>query len=360
MDQPIAEPRTGNLRSELAVRGLRSRPPVRRMAGAGPSDDGHWSLGGEAVTLPIAPDSPFELGAGGELMRDGIVVEADLEPVARPRFYDLETKTGVRYEELARLHGTNVLATTVVQSCIRYRDEATRCRFCTIEESLKAGTTVAVKRAEQLAEVAEAAVRLDGVTQMVMTTGTSNGLDRGAKHLSRCVAAILERVPGLPIQVQIEPPLELEWIGRLRAAGATAIGIHIESLDERVREAWTPGKATVPVERYREAWAEAVRVFGENKVSTYLLVGLGEDPDELVAGAEELIAEGVYPFVVPYRPLAGSLAHADGVPAPDADLLADITGRVGASLRDAGMRGADQGAGCAACGACSALGACGG
>jgi radical SAM protein (TIGR04043 family) len=350
------------LRTELAVRGLRGAPPLRRHAGAGPSDDGHWQLrGGCAATLPMAPDSPFQLDAGGRLTRDGVVVEdALLEPVERPRFYDLRTAGGVDYEQLARLHGSDVLATTVVQTCIRYAAQDTRCRFCTIEESLRSGATTQVKRPEQLAEVAAAAVRLDGVRQMVMTTGTSNGPDRGAKHLARCVGAVKAAVPGLPIQVQIEPPLQLDWIDRLHAAGADAIGIHIESLDPEVRARWTPGKATVSVARYEEAWRRAVDVFGPNRVSTYLLVGLGEDPDELVAGAQRLIAMGVYPFVVPYRPLAGSLAHADGVPAPDPDVLTDVTRRVGAALGADGMRGADQVAGCAACGACSALAQVGG
>jgi radical SAM protein (TIGR04043 family) len=357
------DPRTMlDLRAELAVHGLRATaPPVRRRAGAGPSDDGHWRLrgepcGGGAATLPMAEDSPFALDDLGRLTRDGVVVEElALEPVERPRFYDLQTDDGIAYEALARLHGTDVLATTVVQTCIRYTREDTRCRFCTIEESLRAGATPQVKRPEQLAEVAEAAWRLDGVRQMVMTTGTSNGPDRGARHLARCVAAVKAAVPLLPIQVQIEPPLELTWIDTLNEAGADAVGIHIESLDQNVRERWTPGKATVPVARYEQAWRHAVEVFGHNRVSTYLLVGLGEDPDELVAGARRLIAMGVYPFVVPYRPLLGSLAAADGVPAPDPALLAQVTGRVGRALQAAGMRGADQGAGCAACGACSAL-----
>lgn len=350
-----------DLRADLAVHGLRARPPVARRAGAGPSDDGHWNLGGAAATLPLVEDSPYELREGGVLTRDGVVVEdALLEPVMRPRFYDLETADGIPYEQLARLHGSEVLATTVVQTCIRYDREETRCRFCTIEQSLAAGATTQVKWPEQLAEVAEAAVRLDGVRQVVLTTGTSNGRDRGARHLARCVEAILARVPGLPIQIQIEPPEDLSWIGELKAAGATAIGIHVESLDQAVRERWTPGKATVPLARYDEAWTEAVRIFGPNRVSTYLLVGLGEDPDELVAGAERLIAMGVYPFVVPYRPLVGSLAHADGVSAPDPRTLVRATRRVAAALRSAGMRGVDQGAGCAACGACSALGGEGG
>jgi radical SAM protein (TIGR04043 family) len=347
------------LRSELAVHGLRADPPLHRQAGAGPSDDGHWLLQGLPASVPIAPGSPWARSADGVLTRDGVVVKADLAPIARPRFYDCETADGVPYEQIARLHGRRVLATTVVQTCVRY-DEETRCRFCTIEESLRAGSTIQVKRPDQIAEVAEAAVRLDGIRQLVMTTGTSNGPDRGAKHLARCVEAVRRAVPRLPIQVQVEPPGGLGWIARLHSAGATSIGIHVESLDEEVRRQWTPGKATVSLERYEIVWTEAVRVFGRNKVSTYLLIGLGENPDQLVSGAKRLIAMGVYPFVVPYRPLEGSLAHADGVPAPGHDLVADISDRVGALLRKAGMRGADQGAGCAACGACSALGAVGG
>ncbi|MGH2841052.1 MAG: MSMEG_0568 family radical SAM protein [Solirubrobacteraceae bacterium] len=348
------------LRSELAVRGLRTAPPVRRQAGAGPSDDGHWLLDGRPTALPMSPDSPWAAFDDGVLTRDGVIVDADLSAVARPRFYDLCTDDGVPYEQIARLHGRHVLATTVVQTCVRYADEEKRCRFCTIEESLEAGETTHVKQPAQLAEVVTAAVRMDGIRQLVMTTGTSNGPDRGARHLARCTDAVRKAVPRLPMQVQIEPPVDLGWIGRLRDAGARAIGIHIESLDQAVRERWTPGKATVPVERYEEAWSEAVRVFGRNRVSTYLLIGLGEDPDKLVAGARHLIAIGVYPFVVPFRPLVGALGHADGTPAPSHELVADITDRVARELRRAGMVGADQEAGCAACGACSALSAVGG
>ena len=127
-------------------------------------------------------------------------------------------------------------------------------------------------------------------------------------------------------------------------------------MDDAVRSRWMPGKSRVTMAEYRTAWREAVRVFGRNQVSTYLLVGLGEDPDELVDGARELVDMGVYPFVVPFRPLAGTLAtDVDHVPAPDRQVVNDVTARVATLLRDAGMRGADQRAGCAACGACSAL-----
>ncbi|MFJ9896128.1 MSMEG_0568 family radical SAM protein [Streptomyces sp. NPDC091280] len=350
-------------RAELALHGVRSDAPVRRPDGAGPSDDGHFLIGhgpvdGANAALPTNPESPYSLRDGRVWLGEddtGLTLSA----VDRPQFYDLTTADGVPYEHIARLHGADVLATTVVQTCIRYA-ESDRCRFCTIEESLRSGATVAAKTPAQLAEVAEAAVRLDGVRQLVMTTGTTTGPDRGARALVRSVRAVLAAVPGLPIQVQCEPPGDLAWIRALHDAGATAIGIHVESLDEEVRRRWMPGKSSVPLTEYEAAWDEAVRVFGPNRVSTYLLVGLGERPDELIAGAGELINRGVYPFVVPFRPMAGTLAARDGIAAPSAELLTYVTEGVAARLRAAGMSGADQKAGCAACGACSVLRAAGG
>lgn len=341
-------------RVDVAILGMRVDAPVSRQAGAGPSDDGHVLFNGQQAAIPVNPNSPY-LAKNGRLFLDGADLGMNVVPVKRPKFYDLTTADGVSYEKIAKLHGAKVLATTVVQTCIRY-GESDRCRFCAIEESLNAGATTAVKTPEQLAEVAEAAVRLDGVTQMVMTTGTSRGPDRGAKYVAKCVRAIRHAVPDFPIQVQIEPPADLSVITDLYEAGARSIGIHVESMDDNVRARWMPGKSTVTLDEYRSAWREAVRVFGRNQVSTYLLVGMGEDPDEMVAGAKELISMGVYPFVVPFRPLKGTLAtDVDKVGSPDRDVVQKITHEVAKALAEANMLGADQAAGCAACGACSML-----
>ena len=341
-------------RVDIALQGIRVDAPVHREAGAGPSDDGHVMLGGLGAAIPVNPKSPYAV-TNGRLLLDGADLGLDVEPVKRPRFYDLHTADGVSYEKIARLHGRNILATTVVQTCMRY-DEAERCRFCAIEASLANDSTIAVKTPAQLAEVAEAAARLDGIRQMVMTTGTSKGRDRGARHLARCVRAVLEAVPGLPIQVQCEPPEDLAALQELKDAGALSIGIHIESMDDDIRRRWTPGKARVSTAKYWEAWDEAVRIFGRNQVSTYLLVGLGEDPDELVASAGELIERGIYPFVVPFRPLKGTLAtEVDHVLPPAGSLLEKVSEQVAALLIAAGMLSSGQKAGCAACGACGVL-----
>ena len=341
-------------RVDIAIRGIRVSAPVHREAGAGPSDDGHLLINGAGSAIPINPDSPY-LVKNGKLLLDGADLGMDVSPVNRPRFYDLSTADGISYEKIARLHGKDVLATTAVQTCMRY-EESQRCRFCAIEASLEAGATIAVKTPAQLAEVAEAAVRLDGVKQMVMTTGTSKGKDRGARHLERCVRAIKAVVPDLPIQVQIEPPADLAVLTDLYNAGVSSIGIHIESMDDKVRAQWTPGKASVSTDEYRAAWREAVRVFGRNQVSTYLIVGMGEDPDEFVESTKELIEMGVYPFVVPFRPLRGTLAtDVDKVLPPSGILLENLSRRVADLLIGANMLASGQTAGCAACGACSVL-----
>ena len=350
---------TVSTRVDLALLGIRGEPPVQRTGGAGPSDDGHLMVDGLHAAIPRNPQSPFVFD-GDRVLYDGVDVGIEVEAIGRPRFYDLQTADGISYEKIARLHGRNVLATTVVQTCIRY-EESERCRFCSIEESLRSGSTIAVKKPEQLAEVARAAVELDGISQMVMTTGTTNGRDRGARHLARCVRAIKAAVPHLPIQVQCEPPADLAVLAELREAGADAIGIHVESLDDEVRRRWMPGKSSVPMDEYRAAWAEAVRVFGRNQVSTYLLVGLGEDTDEMVAGAKELADMGVYPFIVPFRRHAGTLAvDVDDAPAPDPAIVEKISRDVARHLTLIGMAGADQRAGCATCGACSILPTVGG
>ncbi len=205
---------TLSTRVDIALRGVRMDAPVRRAAGAGPSDDGHVLVDGANAALPRNPDSPYRLH-DGRIFLGECDTGLSLQVVARPRFYDLTTADGVRYEQIARLHGADVLATTVVQTCIRYVEEQ-RCRFCAIEESLRSGATIAAKTPAQLAEVAQAAVALDGIRQMVMTTGTTAGPDRGARYLVRCVRVVLEAVPGLPIQVQIEPPADVTVLSDLR------------------------------------------------------------------------------------------------------------------------------------------------
>jgi radical SAM protein (TIGR04043 family) len=101
------------------------------------------------------------------------------------------------------------------------------------------------------------------------------------------------------------------------------------------------------------AFDAAVRVFGRGQVSTYVLAGLGDSRETILATAEQLLALGVYPFVVPFVPIAGT--PLEDHPAPDAAWMKSILEPLGAMVVKAGLRSADIKAGCGKCGACSTL-----
>ncbi|MGD9570594.1 MAG: MSMEG_0568 family radical SAM protein [Thermoleophilia bacterium] len=347
---------------ELQSLGVRTRVPdgpgATRAGGAGPSDAGFLWIDGAPLTVPVHGDyvasSPYELemhGSGqvGTLTRAGREIgRVRLHP--RPRIYDLETADGVPYWKIALMH-LDSLASTVFQRCV-YWGTSEQCHFCAIGTSLQNGRTVPVKTPSLLAEVAEAAARLDGAKDVTLTTGTPNRDDRGASYMARCAEAIRDR-SGLPVQVQLEPPADFTWFATLKDHGVEALGLHLEVWDEDVLARVAPGKHAQGRDHYLRAWEAAVEVFGRGQVSTYFILGLGESPESVMEGCRAAIDRGVYPFVVPLRPAPGSIV-ATQTP-PPAEYVREVYELVAPLLAEAGMMSQDARAGCVRCQACSAL-----
>jgi radical SAM protein (TIGR04043 family) len=362
--KPTTAMPTERLINELQSFGVRLVDPKvgheSRRGGAGPSDHKALTIDGMTVMVPVhtAPafespyvvEKPDELGRS-RISRDGIAL-VDVGFPTRPRFYDRSTADGIPYWKIAVLHSRDVLATTVLQTCIRYQSRAKACQFCAIGQSLAAGRTIERKTPEQLAEVAKAAVELDGVKHMVMTTGTPTGRDRGAAILAESASAVKAAV-ALPIQGQCEPPDDDAWFARMRDAGVDALGMHLEAVTQEVRMRIMPGKAQIPVARYLDAFAAAVPVFGRGQVSTYILAGLGDTKEAVLDTCEKLIALGVYPFVVPFVPISGTPLESH--PGPSPTFMHEVLSSLAAMLNAGGLKATDIKAGCGKCGACSAL-----
>ena len=354
---PVVTPELGQLITELQSRGLRvERPFETRRGGAGPADAGMIWVEGVAVTVPVGASyvagSPFVLrreDEGWGIYRDGARV-ATADPLERPRFYDLATADGVPYWKIALLH-LDSLASTVLQTCT-YWGTSDQCAFCGIELSLQADRTIAVKRPDQLAEVAVAAKELDQVVDVTLTTGSTAAPDRGARYLGRCARAI-KQATGLPIEGQFEPPADLGVLDEVHDDGLDSVGMHVESFDPEVLARIAPGKARTGIAGYFRAWERAVEVFGAGQVSTYVILGMGEDPELTVEGCRRAVDLGVYPFVVPLRPVPGSLMG-DCMP-PSADYMDRVYRQVAPYLVARGLGSGDVRAGCARCQACSAI-----
>jgi len=355
--RPDASGRLAHLIAELQGRGLRVEVPMEsRQGGAGPADAGMLWIDGVAATVPTsaayAQASPYVLRAeddGWGVYRDGQRL-AGAQPFQRPRYYDLETADGIPYWKIALLH-LDSLASTVIQTCA-YWGNSDQCTFCGIGVTLANGRTIAKKTPEMLAEVAVAARDLDGAVDATLTTGTTATPDKGALYVARCGQAIRE-ASGLPVEVQFEPPRDLDVIDQVAGLGIGSVGIHVESFDPAVLARVAPAKARTGIEGYFRAWERAVAAFGAGQVSTYVILGMGEDPALTVEGCRRAIDMGVYPFVVPLRPTMGSLM--EDLPPPPPEYCESVYRRVVPYLADRGLGARGVAAGCARCQACSAM-----
>jgi radical SAM protein (TIGR04043 family) len=349
--------RLATLIVDLQARGLRVEVPIeRRQGGAGPSDSGMLWVGGYPITVPTdnrtAAGSPYVLKSEDEgyAIFEGDRRLASASGQRRPRYYDLTTEDGIPYWKIGLLH-LDSFASTVVQTCTYWGNDD-QCKFCGIGVSLAAGRTIVKKTPEQLAEVALAAKELDGAVDATLTTGSSNGVDRGARYVARCGQAV-KAAAGLPVEVQFEPPRDLDVIDEIADLGIDSVGIHVESFDPAVLAHVAPAKARTGIEWYFQAWERAVARFGTGQVSTYVILGMGEDPELTVQGCRRAVDLGVFPFVVPIRPVAGSLM-ADVLP-PGSEYTEQIYRQVAGYLAERGLDLSIPKAGCARCQACSGL-----
>ena len=253
----------------------------------------------------------------------------------------MQTADGVPYWKIALLH-LDSIASTVVQKCI-YWGTHEQCAFCGIELT-RGAQTVPVKTPAMLAEVCTAARDLDGAVDVTLTTGSLNRRDRGALYIAKCATAIKEAC-GLPVQVQFEPPDDLTRPRRgPRAPGSTRSGCTSRPSTPRCWRAWRPGKAATGIDGYFRAWERAVEVFGRGRVSTYVILGMGEDRALTEEGCRRGDRDGRLPVRRAAAPGAGH-AHGRRARRRRPTTSRRSTAAVSAMLAEAGFDHADAGAG---------------
>ncbi|MFX1390372.1 MAG: radical SAM protein [Promethearchaeota archaeon] len=270
--------------------------------------------------------------------------------VRNPKFYELETSDGIKMNKIALVHGIDCLASTIYQKCI-YWACGEACAFCGIELSLKYDTTIEEKNAQQMSEVITAAKKEGRCTHMTLTSGTDESEDKGAIRYIELLESVKKNHPDIPIHVQIEALEDLNYINKLKEAGADTIGIHIEILDDVLRKEITPGKASLSYNLYEKNWKHALNIFGENQVSSYILTGFGESISDFINDVEKIISIGVIPYVTPVRSIPGK----KDLPITNTSDLLKIYKKCGVLMREYGVNPLENKAGCVKCGGCSAI-----
>ncbi|MDX1797711.1 MAG: hypothetical protein R3255_03590 [Candidatus Lokiarchaeia archaeon] len=275
---------------------------------------------------------------------------ANLKLVKNPRFYTQKTSDGIDMKKIALVHGMDCLASTIYQKCV-YWACGEPCAFCGIELSLQYDTTIEEKNATQMSEVITAAKKEGRCSHMTLTSGTDEKIDKGANRYIELLKGIKINHPDIPVHVQIEALDDLNYINKLKEAGADSIGIHIEVLDESLRREITPGKSSISYEIFEKNWRQAIEVFGKNQVSSYMLTGFGESKEKFLKDLENVIAIGVIPYITPVRSIPGKKE----LPTTNYNELLEIYTIAAKLMKQYDVNPLKNKAGCVKCGGCSAI-----
>ena len=344
------------LKTELQSYGVRLKPGtlVGRNGGAGPAEGIVLLIEDMVVSVPAfstyVAQSPFEL-----IERDGECFLAEGEqtiPVRIPdytRFHTQRTSDRRLFSEIALIHGDGCLGSTVWQGCV-FWGTPKACQFCGIGLSLRSGLTVGQKSLTELVCVAQAAEEL-GIQHVVLTSGSEKD-GKEIEYLADSITA-LKQSTGLKIQAQCRPPQNINLLKKLKEAGADTLTINAESFDSDVLTKIAPNKAELGLSKYIESWEKAVELFGKNQVVSFVIVGLGETNHSIHEGVKLLARIGVYPFLVPLRPIPATSMQDSQPPSPAR--MKHVYVQAARIIKEAGLSCQKISAGCGRCTACSAL-----
>lgn len=356
------------LKTELICAGVRTAPrDVKgRVIGAGPS-------GGRYILLPGTVTLPTNVPTQGKFISKSLFKITKIKTgspyaeyllylkenkmkvkiVENVKFLEKTTKDGIPIWKIVALHGTEAIATTTNKYCDYWQTEL-ECKFCAIQHNIKMhdGKSLAVKNPEHIVEAVLEAEKQGFCKHVTLTSGSTKTADRGLTQYIPYLKMLKEKT-SVPVHVQIEPPENIGDISKLYNAGADTIGIHIETFDEKVRREICPGKATVSQDMYFKAWKEALKIFGENQVDSFILIGLGEKEKEVIGSIEKLCSTGIIPLIVPIRPLPKTEME-DMLP-PDPILMLNVLSSTASVIKEYGLKLEKNKAGCVRCGACSPI-----
>lgn len=126
------------------------------------------------------------------------------------------------------------------------------------------------------------------------------------QHLLALVKAIYSQVK-VPISISCQP-LNRKNMQRLTEAGAERIGIPLDAAAKELFEKVKGGSVGGPYvwEEQFKLLGEAVDIFGRGKVSTHLIVGLGETEREMVEMIQRCVDMGVLPALFAFTPILGT------------------------------------------------------
>jgi biotin synthase-related radical SAM superfamily protein len=215
--------------------------------------------------------------------------EGEFELVGGPEGYSLLRNGKPFIEELelkpVLYHSPEQAFFNLGQACIF------DCLFCTSRKLSK--DVVKDLDLDQVVDLIIEANRKGGLKAVAFTSAVVGSIRQTIDRMAYVVEKVRRVLPDVPIGV--EPYVESYGdIDRLHEAGATEIKINVESFDPRIIEIACP---KLELDRQLEFLRYAVQVFGRGKVTSNIIIGLGETDRNVLEGVATLASMGIVPSI---------------------------------------------------------------
>lgn len=261
---------------------------------------------------------------------------------AKVRFFDKLPKTGTVVDDLARLHADGCINIWPSTNCC-YDKPDIKCKFCSLLPKTKEPIDT-----DELANGIKKLLKIHPSYTLNFSGATYISPDRMVEYWCELCSKI-RKFSDCPIAVEFAPPSDLSLIEKLKFSGATVAIMNIEVVDNALRKKICPGKSAITIEHYHKAFEKAVEVFGFGQVSSVMIAGI-QPADDIKKECEILCSLGVFPTIMPFRPLDDcSLAE---MKACEPENLIEMSEYLGSLLRKHGLAPHCQ-EGCTKCGGCS-------
>jgi lipoate synthase len=207
----------------------------------------------------------YALMQGGEVLVDGVEIMPTVAHAPEQAFFNLDTR------------------------CIYH------CRFCT-SPALDQRLTKGLDPDKVVTMVLRAAERRD-MKAVALTSAVVKDPQSTVDQLAYVISKVREKLPDIPIGVEpyIDRP---EQVDQLKEAGADEIKLNIETFD---REIFEKVCGEQDLDRILGMIAYAVKVFGRGKVTSNIIVGMGESDANVLDGVERLASMGCIATLRPLR-----------------------------------------------------------
>ncbi len=227
-----------------------------------------FNSGGHRVRLEINKNSPLTLVKKNNdfvIFRDNKeLVRGDIEPILA--------------------HCPEQAYITLSERCVY------DCKFCSVPK-----LQGKVKPLEEIVSMVEQAQKTGKLKAIALTSGVEKSPEAEIDRVIEAVRALKKYK--VPIGVSVHPTKDSSR--RLKDAGVVEVKYNVETMDRAIFERVCTGRKGLSLDFILESLRDAVAVFGENRVSTNFIIGLGEIDECVRDGVEYLAQMGVIPILRP-------------------------------------------------------------